>query len=218
MHYSDWASRWEEDRIGFHVPEVNPRLIRHQDVLLNPRPRRVLVPLCGKSLDLLWLMERADEVVGVELIPKAVHDFFEEHTLSPEVEDLGALQRFQAHNLTIYQGDFLALTPEQAGTFDAAYDRASYIALDPQEREDYRPHLMRFLCPGARLLLVTLDYLPRTGGPPYSVGEEEVRNFLGPYGTLKEIEHHDALPESTHLQKRGITSIFENTYRFVRNP
>ncbi len=217
MHYSEWASRWEQNRIGFHVPEVNPRLIRYAETLLTPRPDRILVPLCGKSLDLLWLMERTDEVVGVELIPKAIHDFFDEHGLEATVEDVGALKRHRCQNLTLYEGDVMDLTPEVAGTFDAIYDRAALIALDPEERASYRPHLLDFLRPGGHMLLITLDYLPRTGGPPYSVGEDEVRSFLAPHGVLEEVEHHDATEESTNLRQRGVNQVFENAYRFIKN-
>ncbi len=35
--------------------------------------RRVLVPLCGKTPDLLWLAEQGNEIVGVELSEIAVH-------------------------------------------------------------------------------------------------------------------------------------------------
>ena len=218
MHYSEWASRWEQNRIGFHVPEVNPRLIRYAEVLLTPRPERILVPLCGKSLDLLWLMERADEVVGVELIPKAIHDFFAEHHLEATEEDAGPLKRHRYQNLCIYEGDMMDLTPEVAGTFDAIYDRAALIALDPDERATYRPHLLEFLRPEGHMLLITLDYLPRTGGPPYSVSEDEVQEFLTPHGVLEEVEHYDAFEESANLRQRGVTQIYENAYRFIKHP
>ena len=50
-----WESRWQEDRIGFHLKEVNPYLIKFSDQLLLQNPDRVFVPLCGKTLDLCWL-------------------------------------------------------------------------------------------------------------------------------------------------------------------
>ncbi len=63
-----WESRWQEGRIGFHLPEVNPYLIRHYGEFLKKSPENVFVPLCGKTLDLTWLANRAKKVVGVELV------------------------------------------------------------------------------------------------------------------------------------------------------
>lgn len=44
---------------------------------------RVFVPLCGKSLDMIWLAQQGHEVIGVELSPVAVEDFFRENGLNP---------------------------------------------------------------------------------------------------------------------------------------
>ena len=73
-----WESRWKEDRIGFHRKEVNPYLVRFSDQLLYQNPDRVFVPLCGKTLDLCWLTTKMRKVIGVELVSKAVQDFFAE--------------------------------------------------------------------------------------------------------------------------------------------
>ena len=57
-----WESRWQSDRIGFHLKEVNPYLIRFSDKLLHQNPDRVFVPLCGKTLDLCWLTKKRIKV------------------------------------------------------------------------------------------------------------------------------------------------------------
>ena len=77
-----WESRWQENRIGFHLKEVNPYLLRFSDQLLNQNPDRVFVPLCGKTLDLCWLTTKTKKVIGVELVSKAVYDFFAENNIN----------------------------------------------------------------------------------------------------------------------------------------
>ncbi|MGD8547546.1 MAG: thiopurine S-methyltransferase, partial [Thiohalophilus sp.] len=67
-----WHERWENNLIGFHSNEVNPYLRTHWSKLSLEPAARVLVPLCGKSLDLIWLAEQGYQVVGVELSPIAV--------------------------------------------------------------------------------------------------------------------------------------------------
>ena len=62
MDANFWEKRWETGQIGFHLAEVNPLLVRHHHVL--PPRARVFVPLCGKSLDLVWLAKEGHAVVG----------------------------------------------------------------------------------------------------------------------------------------------------------
>ena len=57
-----WHQRWQQNQIGFHQSEVNPYLRKYWQALAIAAPARILVPLCGKSLDLLWLAEQGYQV------------------------------------------------------------------------------------------------------------------------------------------------------------
>ena len=59
--------------------------------------------------DLAWLAAQGLEVLGVELSEKAVSDFFEEHDLRPEIDQLGGFRRYRVAGITLLQGDFFAL-------------------------------------------------------------------------------------------------------------
>src|SRR5690606_40305132 len=54
MHEDFWRARWQRNEIGFHLTQVNPWLQRHWEAAAGAR---VLVPLCGKSLDMAWRSE-----------------------------------------------------------------------------------------------------------------------------------------------------------------
>ncbi|HZV22956.1 MAG TPA: thiopurine S-methyltransferase, partial [Luteimonas sp.] len=84
-----WQQRWREGRIGFHQECVTPLLEQHWDAVGAPAGGRVFVPLCGKSLDMAWLAARGHRVLGVELSPIAVRQFFEESGLSPDIRESG---------------------------------------------------------------------------------------------------------------------------------
>ncbi len=74
-----WHKKWASNQIGFHLEDVNPLLIRYWD-RTNPRASdNVLVPLCGKSEDLIWLAAKHDAVQGIEISDIAVRSFFAEH-------------------------------------------------------------------------------------------------------------------------------------------
>jgi thiopurine S-methyltransferase len=71
-----WLTKWASNRIGFHLTDVNPLLIEYWPELSPKEEEQVLVPLCGKSEDLVWLASKHQKVIGVELSEIAVRAFF----------------------------------------------------------------------------------------------------------------------------------------------
>ena len=211
-----WESRWQEGRIGFHLPEVNPYLIRHYGEFLKKSPENVFVPLCGKSLDLPWLANRAKKVVGVELVSKAVDEFFTENKIFHSIQSAGKLQLFKSDTIDIFKGDFFDLTQEHTGFFEAIYDRGSIVALDSPERKKYAEHLLSFLVPGGRILLITLEYeQDQMSGPPFSIPDKEIEMLFSQYGRLELFETNDIL--DIRLRNKGLDGILERVYQLEKN-
>lgn len=217
MEPAFWLNRWDSNQIGFHRPDVNPRLVAHRDVLAPAAGKRLFVPLCGKSHDLMWLAEQGFDVVGVELSERAVSAFFAEHGLEPTVSQEGALLVHRAPRLTLYCGDFFALTPGQLGEVAGFYDRAALVALPPALRPRYAAHLTALVPPEAVGLLVSFEYPQnQMSGPPFSVPEEEVRRE---YGAAFEIElraSYDVLDEEARFRAAGVRALHERVYRLER--
>ncbi|MBT2294394.1 thiopurine S-methyltransferase [Pseudomonas fluorescens] len=208
-----WHKRWSTNQIGFHLPEVNPYLQRFWPQLGVGQGTRVLVPLCGKTLDLLWLAHQGYSVLGVELSEKAAADFFLEHQLEPSVSEEGAFKVFRAADIEIRCGDFFALSPEDVSDCTALYDRAALIALPGPMRERYAAHLQTILpqCVG---LLITLDYAQdEMPGPPFSVGDDEVQKLLGKDWRLEVLQEQDVLGESWKFLQAGVKRLDERVYR-----
>lgn len=171
-----WSDRWKAGQIGFHEGRPNAFLERHAGHLGSGR--RVLVPLCGKAVDVAYLASQGHDVVGVELIEDAVAAFFRDHGLTPTVARDEAFVRYQAGTITLLAGDVFATTPGVLGPIDALYDRAALIALPPELRERYVEHLRSMLAPGTPGLLVTLEYPQELmSGPPFAVTDDEVRRL-----------------------------------------
>ncbi|MBX3205430.1 MAG: hypothetical protein KF764_10195 [Labilithrix sp.] len=178
MEIDFWARRWKEGRIGFHEGATNVYLARHVD-RLGPAPRRVLVPLCGKTEDMAFLASRGHHVVGIEAVEDAVRAFFAEHELSATVRDAGEhIRVYTAERFTLLAGDLFACTKEIVGEVDALYDRAALVALAGDVRPRYVDHLRALLAPQSRGLLVTFEFTSSSfDPPPYPVGEDEVRRL-----------------------------------------
>lgn len=210
-----WESRWQEGRIGFHLPQVNTYLRRFSAHLLKSEPENIFVPLCGKTLDLPWLANRTKKVVGVEMVSQAVEEFYAENEISYSIEPAGKLQLFKNDSIDIFQGDFFDLTQEETGLFEAIYDRGSIVALASSERQKYVEHLLSFLVPGGRLLLITLEYdQEQMSGPPFSVADAEIEMLFSQYGKLELLETCDILDE--RLRNKGLDGILERVYQLVK--
>ncbi len=211
-----WHKKWESNQIGFHQPEVNPYLQRHWPDLAIPAQARVLVPLCGKSLDLLWLAGRGHRVLGVELSQRAVEDFFREQQLQPQISEEGGFKVYRAGAIELWCGDFFALSASDVADCTALYDRAALIALPPPMRERYATHLQNILPAGVRGLLITLDYdQAQMPGPPFAVEDAEVQRLFGGDWQVQALEEQDVLSESGKFLQAGVTRLEERVYRLT---
>ena len=212
-----WQERWARNQLGFHLPEVNPYLERHWPSLALAEGAKVLVPLCGKSLDLMWLATQGHRVLGVELSEQAVEAFFSEQSLTPRITQRGVFTVYQADLIEVWCGDFFALDAEVLADCTAVYDRAALIALPPWMRSQYTEQLNNMLRPGCQGLLITLDYdQAQKAGPPFAVTDEEVKVLLGAHWSLQVIEKQDILGESWKFVQDGVTGLDERVYRVAR--
>ncbi|MDZ3828665.1 thiopurine S-methyltransferase [Pseudomonas monsensis] len=209
-----WHKKWASNQIGFHLSEVNPYLQRHWPELSIPATARVLVPLCGKSLDLTWLAGRGHQVLGIELSEKAIEDFFSEHQIQPQISEKGAFKVYRSDAIELWCGDFFALTASDVADCVAFYDRAALIALPAPMRERYAAHLQQILPQGVRGVLITLDYdQAQIPGPPFAVGDDEVKRLLGDLWQVQALEERDVLGESWKFLQAGVTRLEERVYR-----
>lgn len=212
-----WQERWARNQIGFHLPEVNPYLPRHWPKLALAEGAKVLVPLCGKSLDLMWLASAGYRVLGVELSERAVEAFFSEQGLVPRVSQRGVFKVYQADQIELWCGDFFALGADAVADCAALYDRAALIALPPLMRAQYAGHLNTVLRPGCRGLLITLDYdQTQKAGPPFAVTDEEVRVLLESHWAAQVLEEQDILGESWKFVQDGVTRLEERVYQLAK--
>jgi len=219
MDTAFWHERWKAGQIAFHRQEVNPQLVAFWDRLGLAPGGRVLVPLCGKSLDMLWLRERGFGVLGVEVSELAVESFFAENNLPVRKRQAGAFTAYDGERLTLLCGNFFDLGAEVvAGGCAAVYDRASLIALPPDMRRRYARHLLGLFPDGLNSLLLTLEYPQQEmDGPPFSVGMPELQSLYGGNCTVERLLAHDVLGNYPGFRDKGLTRLEEKVYRLSPN-
>ncbi|MEM0898729.1 MAG: thiopurine S-methyltransferase [Pseudomonadota bacterium] len=175
-----WLDRWRNDRIGFHEGKPNSLLVKHFGKLTLRQKQTIFLPLCGKAVDIDWLLQQGVHVVGIDLSPLAIKAVFERLGALPEVIVISeTVTKFKHGPLTLFTGDFFALTKDTLGPVDAVYDRAALVALPPDMRVRYAGHL-RTITGGATQLLITFAYdQAEMEGPPFSVPTCEVDEHYG---------------------------------------
>jgi thiopurine S-methyltransferase len=212
-----WHKRWQIGQIGFHQSAVDRHLKRYWPDLGLASDSRVFVPLCGKSLDLLWLRERHHSVAGVELSAVALESFCMEQGISARRRTLEHFDLYEAPKLRLYRGDFFALTPALLGPVAAVFDRAALISWAPELRADYVAHITALTSHGTRTLLIAMEYAQsEMTGPPFSVGADEVDRLYGRNHTIQRLSEEDVLASEPRLRARGLTRLREVCYRVTR--
>ena len=208
-----WHNRWQDDLIPFHKSRVNDFLERYFQRLGLAQGDEVLVPLCGKSIDMAWLRDRGCAVTGVELSAIAVRDFFAEQGIAASESEDGAFQVLEGEGITLLSGDFFALGSEHTAKVSAVYDRAALVALPEEMRARYVDHLLSLLAPQVPMLLLTFEYpAHEIDGPPFSVGEEQVRALYEGRRKVTRLESLDRLAAESRLAERGLTQLQEHAF------
>jgi thiopurine S-methyltransferase len=212
-----WDERWRTGQIGFHQSAVDPRLQQHWPALELANDSRVFVPLCGKSLDLVWLRDRGHTVAGVELSALALESFCMEHGILARRRILDNFDVYEAANLGLYRGDFFTLTPELLGPVSAVYDRAALISWRPEFRTAYVERVSSLTTRGVQTLLITLEYpQAQMSGPPFSVSADDVDRLYSGSHAIEELSKTDILANEARLRARGVTQLHEVCYRLTR--
>ena len=219
MHASFWIERWQAGQIGFHEGAPN-RFLQRFAARLEPA-QSVFVPLCGKAIDLDALASAGKRVVGSELVPLAAQQYFAERGVEPRVRSTAfgevheaPTEQVGAGSVAIVVGDVFHFELE-GPPFDAIYDRAALVALEPSTRDRYAAKLASLLRDDGRILLVVFEH-DAPSGPPHSVPREEIERLFGAAFTIEPLASEPLVDEATRWRERGATFAREVAYLLVR--
>ncbi|RMV74632.1 Thiopurine S-methyltransferase [Pseudomonas caricapapayae] len=217
MQADFWLQRWSAGQIGFHQSQVNQDLQQYWSLLKVATGARVLVPLCGKSEDMNWLIGQGCHVVGVELSRAAVEGYFSERGVQPDITAQGDFNVYSAPGIEIWCGDFFALTMRDIGHCAAFYDRAAMIALPVDMRERYVQQLEALMPQTCSGLLITLEYDQHLfEGPPFSVPYTWLQRVMSENWEVRKVGGQDALHSSPKALKAGLERMDEHVYVLER--
>ncbi len=210
---ADWLKFWENNETNWHGDKITQELVEYFELFeLEPRDK-LFVPLCGKSLDMLYIMNQGFSVVGVEISEIGVRQFFSENNLAYKITKVDDFDLYSTENLEIYCGDFFALTSKHLNNVKSVFDRKSLIALEPEVRQKYVKHLNDIISLGARILLVTLQYPQyQMSGPPFSVDKSEVESLFSMAFESQELRSFNDIENESKLTRAGVDYINNAAY------
>ncbi len=211
MRAEFWLDRWEQGDTPWQLDRVNPLLQQHLPSLGIEPGARIFLPLCGATLDLGWLRSQGFDVVGVDLAEASLQAVADAEGLERQAAaHVDGLQCFAGEHLTLWCGDYFALTPKQLGRVDAIWDRAALVALPPEMRREYARHMLDLTPDRPPLLCWTLEYeQARMDGPPFSVSADELKQLWGREYRLETLLARDVLSRSPAFAKAGLTALQE---------
>jgi thiopurine S-methyltransferase len=206
MNHEFWLERWTNQQIGFHLDQVNPNLLKFYPQLNLSAPSQILIPLCGKTKDILYFYQEGHHVTGVELSQIAADEFFQENNLTPHIEKQEKFIIYfwrdskRTGSITFVVGDFFQWSELNKNEFDLVYDRASMIALPTELRTQYVLVLQKLRF--HKIFLITLSYNQTlVEGPPFSVSPQDVSEFYKNF-KIEELDNHPStreIPTTEHV-------------------
>ena len=209
----DWLARWQNGHIGWHRKEVNWRLKKYLPQLDLKPGDEVLLPLAGKSVDILYLSQQGFKVIAIELSQIAVEAFFSENGLKPTIRVCGQFTLYQTSNIRFYLGDIFDITAQMVQNTAAIYDRAALIALDKPKRKAYIDMLVRVVPKSTKWLLLILDYpQQQKSPPPFAVSDEEVSMLFAHRHQIKILHCVDDLVNDKKFLAAGVDFLYKITY------
>ncbi|XP_057291672.1 thiopurine S-methyltransferase-like [Hydractinia symbiolongicarpus] len=200
-----WNNHWENNHSPWDMAGGNPYLNQHFQTMVgnNADGKRIMVPLCGATVDMAWFYKQGLTVVGVEFSEIACKHFFERLSLDYSIEKHDNYTVYtHDERLKIYQCDFFNTTAAMlGGCFDFCFDVGGLVAMIPEEHQKYINHLDSLFSASIVVLLECFEYDASVhSGPPHSIPTATLEKLLdGKFKKeeLSRIKQGDLPPEYT---------------------
>ncbi|MDH5484207.1 MAG: thiopurine S-methyltransferase [Gammaproteobacteria bacterium] len=217
MQREFWEQRWQDNQTGFHLDQVNPYLRDYWSALNADNNAHIFVPLCGKSLDLLWFVQQGYRVTAIECSEIAVKAFFAEQGIDYALSEHGPFRVYQSAGLRIYQGDYFKLEAPMLEDITQVYDRAALVAMPQPMQQAYAAKMIDLFPASVSMLLVALEYdQSLMAGPPFSLIQDDITALYKQHFTIERLHQQDIIQQQPRFRARGLDSMIESVYKLTR--
>lgn len=211
MDLDYWKKRWQEDETGWHHDEVHPLLQKYYDLYNLSHHHHFFFPLCGKTLDIDWALEKGHQVTCVEVSTIAIEEIAKRLHIHWRIENNGPFTVYSYDKLTIYQGDFFSIPKITFPKIDFVFDRAAVVAVDPSRRKEYA-NIYAQLQPSTILFILYRYDKKASTAPPFSFESGEIQNIINNDFEIKMLETKEILNEVPKFKSRNIDEFYREVY------
>jgi len=187
-----WDAKWKANQSSWHIDGTNHFLVKYFNHITKIKnPARILVPLCGKAVDVKWMYDLGHSVVGIEGVEEPIIQFFTEQHLEYRKEMVGNCPCYSTEDgrIQIFHSDLFLIDAEVVGKFDGIWDRGSLVAIYQEDREKYAELMKKLLNESFAYVLITVAYdQSKFSGPPRSVPENEMNRLFGDFCDVNILE------------------------------
>ena len=165
----------------------------------------VLIPLAGKTRDIIYFLDRGAKVIAIEVVEKAVEEFFADNNINYQRNG----NIYQATNLDFYCDDFFKATSYVEEDIDYVFDRASNVALPGTMRLKYYDIISELVNDKTNILIITFHHDgPLDFGPPFSIPFAEIKENYKRNGiNMSYVIYDNMKMESQKYQNAGISHV-----------
>lgn len=160
----------------------------------------ILVPLCGKSVDLIWLVSQPGvRVIGIEGVIDAIEQFQLESKIELKKFDVDYVS--SDGKLQILLRNFLDTKSLAMDSVNCVWDRAALVAVDPSDRIKYAESINHVLDTEGRFnyLLNVVEYDSTTvTGPPYSISRIDIDLLYSSTFSIEEVARKRVMASGTN--------------------
>lgn len=212
-----WKSMWKHNQFQFHQPIINPLLQQYLPQLQLSANDDILVPLCGKSLDMDLLIDSGYHVIGIELSKIAIQAYFDARNIKPQHEKKGQFIRWWHNDIEIWCGDIFNLTDNDISHVKTLYDCASLTALPSESRPHYVQHFYEKLSKQSQILLITTESADEHQLESASMIDSEVQSLYENYYQIELLHGQSSLKQDPEHPGAAIMPMDEKVYLFTNH-
>lgn len=180
MEKDFWQQAWNEGRIGFHQSEYT-KAMKDKFDNIDLKGKTVLLPLAGKTKDILYFLNKGAKVIAVEIVEDAIKQFFNENEINYKFQELTNANLYEADNLKFFNADFFKsdeiFKDMDINNVDYIFDRASNVALPKELRIKYYQTIKKIKDDETKFFIITFMHDgPKDFGPPFLIPKDEIKN------------------------------------------
>ncbi|KAF8985869.1 hypothetical protein BGZ46_000972 [Entomortierella lignicola] len=166
-----WNALWEKDIHPWDNPTVSPALrevIEEKPISAQiPKSGNVLVPGCGRGVDVFYLGNESRKAYGLDISPIAVQ----------QCKDIQAEKGIPESHATFFVDDFFKFDIP-AGGFQLIYDYTFFCAITPDLRSAWGRRMAELIPKDGVLITLMYPIGNHTDGPPFAVSEDAYHEQL----------------------------------------